>query len=477
MVYLELLVHVLFTLCLGYYFISAMQWYSYKLERVVLHFNRYDWHFYFFMIPIFIYYISGVYFLLYFFIIYIPTLFLWYRAIDKKLIFTPRIKRFFGFLALAIVFQDLLCFLNPNCLIYGVIFPLFFSYLASYLYEKILFYDFKKRASKKLLANPNLKVIAITASYGKTSIKNFLYEVLSQHYNVYKTPRSVNTLGGIIKDINENLDDDIVFYIVEAGARAKGDILEIAQFVQPHIAIVGQIGEQHIEYFKTLQNIRDTKMELLQSARLEHAFVHTSAHVKPEKHITFFGDHIEGIIPTLEGIDFDLIFDAKQYHFHANLLGAFNAQNLDVVIRTARYLGLDMETIQERIAHLSQVEHRLQKIEANGKIIIDDSYNGNLEGMVGSYELVSQYSGRKVIITPGIVESDEASNIKLANKIDAIFDLVIITSKINAKILAQHIQHTEKIILKDKGKIEKVLAENTQMGDLILFSNDAPTFM
>ena len=406
-----------------------------------------------------------------------PTLFLWYRAIDKKLIFTPRIKRFFGFLALAILFQDVLCFLSPNCLIYGVIFPLFFSYLASYLYEKILFYDFKKRASKKLLANPNLKVIAITASYGKTSIKNFLYEVLSKKNKVYKTPRSVNTLGGIIKDINENLRDDVAFYIVEAGARAKGDILEIAQFVQPHIAIVGQIGEQHIEYFKTLQNIRDTKMELLQSERLEHAFVHTSAHIKPEERITFFGDHIEHVLPSLEGIDFDLKLDDKSYHFHSKLLGAFNAHNLDVVIRCALYLKFKIEEVQKSIENISQVEHRLQKIVTNGKLIIDDSYNGNLEGMIGSYELVSQYEGRKVIITPGIVESDEKSNIALAKKIDEIFDLVIITSKVNSKILDANIIMSEKIVLKDKSRIEEVLSEHTKIGDLILFSNDAPTFM
>ncbi|MDX1808190.1 MAG: UDP-N-acetylmuramoyl-tripeptide--D-alanyl-D-alanine ligase [Sulfurospirillaceae bacterium] len=475
--YFDLFVHVFLVLSLGYYFISSMQWYSYRLERVIFHFNRYEWHFYFFIIPVFIYYISGNYFGIYFFLIYLPTLYLWYRKLDKKLIFTPRIKRFFAFLLLATIFQDILCFLSSECRIFGVILPLFLSYLASYLYEKILFYDFKKRAQRKLYANPKLKIIAITASYGKTSIKNFLYEVLSTKYKVYKTPRSVNTLGGIIKDINDNLSDDIDFYIVEAGARAKGDIQEIARFINPHISIVGQIGEQHIEYFKTLQNIRDTKMELIQSDRLEQAFIHESAMVKKEDNITFFGENIENIRSTLDGIDFDLLIDEKPYAFHSNLLGAFNAHNLDVVIRCALYLGFKIEETQKCIANISQVEHRLQKIEAGGKIIIDDSYNGNLSGMIGSYELVSQYDGRKVIITPGIVESDEKSNITLAKKIDDVFDLAIVTSKVNSKILDEHIVKTEKIILKDKSKIEEILSENTRVGDLILFSNDAPTFM
>ena len=142
MQYFYLFSHFIFIMALGYYFISAMQWYSYKIERVVLHFNRYDWHLYFFIVPVFVYYLSGFYFVFYLFILLLPTLYLWYRKLDKKLVFTPRVKRFFSFLILATIFQDSLCFMSSICEIYGVVMPLFFSYLASYLYEKILFYDF-----------------------------------------------------------------------------------------------------------------------------------------------------------------------------------------------------------------------------------------------------------------------------------------------------------------------------------------------
>ncbi len=456
---------------------SAMQWYSYKIERVVLHFNRYDWHFYFFIVPIFVYYISGLYFLFYFYLLLVPTIVLWQRKLDKKLIFTPRVKRFFAFLILATIFQDALCFLSTKCMIYGVFLPLFFSYLASFLYEKILFYGFKKSALTKLNSNKNLKIIAITASYGKTSIKNFLYSVISTKYRVYKTPRSVNTLAGIIKDINDNLSNDIDFYIVEAGARNRGDIDEIARFINPHICIVGEIGEQHIEYFKTLQNIRDTKMELLNSNRVEKSFVHASANVKKEPNMLIYGDEIKILNADLDGIDFELNIDKKTERFHTQLLGSFNANNLEVVILTALYLKISLSNIKQSIQKLQGVEHRLQKIEANKKMIIDDSFNGNLQGMLSSYELVSTYDGRKVIITPGIVESSENSNIKLANKIDEIFDIVIITGKTNQKILNQNIKKAQKIILQDKDKLQDILAEHTTAGDLILFSNDAPTFM
>ncbi len=456
---------------------SAMQWYSYKIERVVLHFNRYDWHFYFFIIPILVYYFSGIYFVYYFYILLIPTLILWQRKLDKKLVFTARIKRFFGFLALAVIFQDTLCFSSSKCAIYGIILPLFFSYLASYLFEKILFYDYKRKALAKLDSNKNLKIIAITASYGKTSIKNFLYEVLLSKYRVYKTPRSVNTLAGIIKDINENLSNDLDFYIVEAGARQKGDIDEIAKFINPHIAIVGQIGEQHLEYFKSLENIRNTKMELLNSNRLEKSFIHNSANVKPDKNMTIYAEKIKNIEADLSGINFLFLLNNEDINFHTKLLGSFNANNLEVVILVALYLGIDIENIKKSLENLQGVEHRLQKIEANGKIIIDDSFNGNLEGMLSSYDLVSTYNGRRVIVTPGIVESSEEANIKLAKKIDEIFDLTIITGKTNLKILNKYISRSEKLILKDKDNLQNILANHTSAGDLILFSNDAPTFM
>ncbi len=477
MQYLYLFLHLAFILTLGYYFISSMQWYNYKIERVVLHFNRYDWHLYFFIVPIFVYYLSGIYFGFYLFFLLLPTMFFWYKKLDKKLVFTSRVKRFFTFLILATIFQDLLCLLTERCMIYGVIMPLFFSYLASFLYEKILFIDFMKKATIKLNKNKNLKIIAITASYGKTSIKNFLYEVLSSKYSVYKTPRSINTLTGIIKDINENLDDKYDFYIVEAGARQRGDIDEIVKFINPHVAIVGQIGEQHIEYFKTLENIRDTKMELLNSNRLKKSFIHVSTNVKTDKNMTIYGGDIKDIKANLEGINFKIKIDKDYEYFHSKLLGSFNANNLEVVILTALYLGVDLKNIKESIEKLQGVEHRLQKIEANGKIIIDDSFNGNLQGMLNSYNLVSSYEKRRVIVTPGLVESSQKSNEELAKKIDEVFDLVIITGKINQKTLSQNIEKAEKIIVKNKDKLQDILAEHTFTGDLILFSNDAPTFM
>lgn len=470
-------VHLSFTLGIGFYFITAMQWYSYRVERIVFHYNRYDWHLYFFGLPLVGYYFLEGIFLYGFVVCFLGLLFMWQKKMDKKLVWTARVKRFFLFLVLATLFQDILCGFFTSCLKLGVIIPLAIAQLVSMIYEKMLFVSFKKEAQKKLMANSTLKVVAITASYGKTSIKNFLAQILTTKLNVYKTPRSVNTLGGIIKDINESLPEKCDVYIVEAGARARGDIDEIAKLVHPHIAVVGCIGEQHIEYFKTLENIRNTKMEIINSSRLERAFVHESAHIKATDIIVSFGSELSDIEANLNGLSFSIMLDGVKEHFTCKLLGDFNAINIAAAIHVARALGLSIEEIRTAVSTLEGVEHRLQKIEAGGKLIIDDSFNGNLEGMLSSYDLVAKHHGRKVIITPGIVESTEEANATLAQKIDDVFDLVIITSKANVKILDLHVKKAQKIILSDKSKLQETLAQQTNVGDVILFSNDAPSFI
>ncbi len=481
MIYKEIFIlisHILFTLSLGWYLITNLQWYNYKIDRVLFKHKRQTWHLFFFVIPIFAYYITGIYFWIYFYFALLPSYYVWQRKLDKKLVYTNRVKRFFLFLLLAVVFEDFLCLITHRCYIYGVILPLIAATIIGEIFERILFEGFKKEAKRKLHNMPELKIISVTASYGKTSIKNFLYQILKNSFKVYKTPKSINTEAGIIKDINTSLPDDTQIYIAEAGAREKGDIKKIVDILQNHYAIVGKIGPAHIEYFKTLENIRNTKMEIIEGKNIVKAYVHKSANISPNDKIRVFGDEIKEVNSSLNGLSFKIELNGKTEEFEAkNILGSFNAINITAAILMALEFGLDMDTIKKRVSKLSQVEHRLQKIELGGKLIIDDSYNGNLEGMILSYDLVSTYKGRKVLITPGIIESTKEANIELAKKIDKIFDIVIITGKANAVILMDYIKIPKKLLLSNKEKLQELLAKETKVGDLILFSNDAPAFI
>jgi UDP-N-acetylmuramoyl-tripeptide--D-alanyl-D-alanine ligase len=471
----------LLVFALGYYVESCMQWYAYSLSRVALHFNRPLWHLLFFAAPVAGYYAFGLLGLPWLVwalcVLYPLALATWMRGLDKPLAFTPRVKRFFGFL----LFSALFCGVVEGYVVgrLGVIAPLLLALLASWAHEKILFSGFIKDARRRLDEMSGMRIVTITASYGKTSIKNFLYHILGAKYECYKTPRSVNTLAGLVMDINTKLPKSTEIYITEAGARERGDIREIAELLRPDVAIVGQIGAQHIEYFKSLEAIRDTKMELISSPKLARAFVHTSARANPngDGRITIWGDEITFVEATLDGTRFGLMIDGAEEVFETKLLGAFNAANLAVCVLAALYLGMRSELIKAQIKSLPSVEHRLQRIDAGGKIILDDSFNGNFEGMSASYELARTHQGRKVLITPGIVESTAADNAALAAKADEIFELIIITGTTNLAVWDETIQRAQKVILRDKSQLTDTLAKLTKSGDLILFSNDAPTYM
>ena len=590
-----LIAHAAFILMLGFYLITCLQWFSYKPARIIFHFTKPAWHLYFLILPLAAYFgceiaaslcaakfgAASLYALhaakILIVAAYALALYFWQRGLDKKLVFTLRVKRFFAILAVC-VFSFNAAFYAAGSPILPIFLPLGAALAASFAYERAQAAKFKADARKKLAQVPSLTIIQITASYGKTSIKNFLYQILKNDFHCYKTPRSVNTLAGLVRDVNEALPADTQIYIAEAGARLSGDIAEITEFLAPQIVVVGEIGAQHIEYFKSIENIRKTKLEALTSARLKHAFLHSSTQKSADERVTIYDEGLEIHGADLDGIKFslslskdesgasgeistlhadtstaggegqgDLSLDAnsaiyaekdknygadfdkansiscaeqseqefyeqaaravsddkicsgkergaqeasneckisngrrelcERHEFFAPILGKFNAANLAACIKIARFLGLSADKIKSRVAHVGAVEHRLARLDAGGKIIIDDSFNGNLSGMLQSYELMRSYGGRKVIITPGIVESTREDNETLAAKIDEIFDLAIITGELNSEALQSKIDPKKTIVLKDKRDLQRVLSENTHSGDLILFSNDAPSFI
>lgn len=537
-----------FTLCLLYYTASAFQWFSYRLNRVLFHFAKPRWHLYFFVIPLAAFVVAAALFQSAFgvgavAVFYAGLVLFWSRGLDKKLVFTARVKRIFAFVLILFSFCWFLQFPAWVTPIFSIAFALIFSNASEALLAKY----YQQKALKQLKENRDLKIILITASFGKTSIKNFIFELLKQDFVCYKTPRSVNTLGGIVRDINENLPPNCQIYIAEAGARQTGDIKEITQFLQPQVVVVGQIGKAHIEYFKTLENIRNTKLEALQSRRLEAVFLHSSAlgltsggeascseanggevscneaarnealaqlakRLEGSKESNFatlfaaawqenlsksnlnlatsqnqpqmasvvvYDDQISAVKSSLDGLEFEVEFSRgeQKTRFCAPLLGAFNAQNIGVSLLVARHFGVSLSVLENAVKKLAGVPNRLALMRAGGKVIIDDSFNGNFDGMRESYALASQWAGRKVLLTPGLVEAERAQNEELAKLMNEVFDIVVITSELNYAVISPFVTKPQLVTLFEKHKMQEWLLENTRGGDLILFSNDAPSFI
>lgn len=476
----SMIIDILISLVSSFYFILNLQWYNYKLYRMFTKHHKRYFHLIFLLIPqILIHYLNSKLIkidnslaLFIMLVIYVALLSFWYHKVDKKLVYTSRVKYFF--IGMVIVSVGSNYFFHFR----AIFVLLIVAFIINIILMKIISIYYTKKAKNKLNRLKNLTIIGITASYGKTSIKNFLYEVLEHKYKVHKTPRSVNTLMGVVKDINENLTDDTEIYIVEMGARTRDDIKVLTQFVNQHYSILGEIGMQHIEYFKTLDNIKYAKSQVLHSKRLKRAFVHVSnTEVATNEKYILYGSNKEIIKSDLSGNSFSITLDGVTHTFTTNVLGRFQPTNIIPVILVARELGLNINDIKHYVADLHQVEHRLQKIVTESKIILDDSFNGNLNGMLEAIRLVQSYEGRSVIVTPGLVEATKSLNLRLAKSINSVFDLVIITGSLNREILDKNITKPKKIILTDKTELEKTLAEHTKADDLILFANDAPNFI
>jgi UDP-N-acetylmuramoyl-tripeptide--D-alanyl-D-alanine ligase len=470
------LANFIFVMSLGWYLITNLQWYDYRIERVVLRHHKTWWHMAYFVVPFILYYASGRYGI-FVVALYMPLLYLWHVRLDKKLVLTWRVKRFLILLTSITLLVNLLVVFKGFGNAFSVIFPLVLTYLLSWGIEKFLFLAYKKQAKQKIASMGDLTIICVTGSYGKTSMKNFIAQVLGQKFNVYATPRSVNTLGGIIRDVNESLPAHTQVYICEAGAREVGDIYAIAQLLHPQIVVVGKVGPQHLEYFKTLERIQRTKLEIIHSNRLKRAFIHTSVTDEPHEKVTFFGDDIHNLTATLEGIDFDLNVNGESRHFHTSVLGGFQSININAAILIASEMGMSSDEIVSAVEKLKSVEHRLERLDAGGKIILDDGYNGNIEGMLEGVRLCSLHGGRKVIVTPGLVESTEELNSELIRAINEVFDIAIITGQLNAAQFDKELTVPQKIMLSDKSQMVKTLGEVTKAGDIILFANDAPNFI
>lgn len=273
---------------------------------------------------------------------------------------------------------------------------------------------FVKSAKAKVDGMSNLKIIGITGSYGKTSVKNFVSALLGEKYNVLMTPHSYNTTMGVVRTINENLSPLHEVFVVEMGARQTGDIKEICDLVHPEAGILTSIGPQHLETFKTVENIVATKYELIDSVGDGKKFVNYDSELvksreKTENTITYGTDpacdyYAKDVKVTPRGSEFTLVTPKGEARLETRLLGRHNVVNLTGSAAVAIEYGVGLEDVKIAMRRIESIEHRLQIKNQPDCTIIDDAYNSNPEGAKGALETLKEFEGCRIVITPGMVE-------------------------------------------------------------------------
>lgn len=431
------------------------------------------------------------------------------EKIKKDLVFTKRIKRLVVTSTIIFIIPLVIYIFNYN---YGE-FLLFVSSLMTYLsyiiiyiakiintpIERFVYHYFEAKAKKKLKIMNNLKVIGITGSYGKTSSKNILNDILNIKYITRPTPKNLNTEYGLMITINNYLDKFDEVFIAEMGAYKKGEIKKLCNMVHPKYGILTTIGLQHLETFGSAENIVKTKFELIESLPDDGVAVlnmddpkQVSYEIQSKCKKIWIGiDNKEAdvyatnIEYSYKGSSFDVKFknDKNIYKFETKLLGSHNIYNILAGIALGKELNMSISDLQKGVSKVKPIESRLELRDYGYMYQINDAYNSNPIGAKVALDVLKLMPGTKVVVTPGMTElgekEKELNNI-FGSQIAQAADYVILVGEKRTKPIFKGIVETgydkEKIyVVNDVYDAYKLLQKiKTQNKIYALFENDLP---
>ncbi|MDE6588709.1 MAG: UDP-N-acetylmuramoyl-tripeptide--D-alanyl-D-alanine ligase [Paramuribaculum sp.] len=432
----------------------------------------------------------------------------------KPLVWTPRVKRLMTVMCLislivaaaaAAIFghRDLLTTL------FAITIALQGLYCASHLVtlsalfilgpvEKHINQGFIDDAKRILRSMPGLTIIGVTGSYGKTSTKHYLQRILSEKYDTLMTPGSFNTPLGVVRTVREHLKPYNEVFIVEMGAKNLGDIKEICDIVNPTIGIVTAVGPQHLESFKTIDNVCRTKFELIDALPadglgvINDDFAPAAARkVTNVPVVRYAVRDINGAQVTARDITYDAFGTTFTIagpdwvmRLRTRLVGECNISNLMAAVIVARHLGVPDEKIRIAVEHIEQVEHRLNlKRTPGGITIIDDAFNSNPTGSAMALDvLASMTGGKRIVITPGMIElgdRQEELNRDFGKKIASSVDVAIVVGHYNRDAILSGITEgglNESAVhaVESFSEAQELLTAIARQGDTVLYENDLP---
>ena len=430
----------------------------------------------------------------------------------KKLVITARIKRLIFTILVLFGIPVLLIFLNVNyarnvwimflvlsLMTYLNTMVVFIAKVINTPVEKCVYLHFKSMAQSKLKSMPNLKIIGITGSYGKTSSKRILADILNIKYNALPTPRNLNTYNGLIMTVNNHMDKFTEIFIAEMGAYVKGEIAGLCRLVKPKYGILTTIGTAHLETFGSQENIQKGKFELIESLPSDGFGIlngddplQVSYKLKNKVRIVWIGIdnkdvdvHASNIKCSNKGTSFDVTFkgDKKKYHFETKLLGKHNVYNILAAIACGKEFDIDNEDLIKAVAGVRPVEHRLELKRLGDFYMIDDAYNSNPVGCKRALEVLNMMPGTKVVVTPGMIElgdKEDEYNKAFGEQISGVADYVLLigekkTIPIKEGLLEKKFDKDKIIVFNDVRDAYPFISDLARSKEVYaLFENDLP---
>lgn len=422
-------------------------------------------------------------------------------------VWTPKAKLLYR---LAVILGVVLVFWLLQCSLIGAFLLAFGLYFNFYLllllawclirpYELVNRIRVKGLIKSKILSLTELRVIGITGSFGKTSTKMVLNQLLP---NSLMTPKSYNTLFGIWKVVDYELSDHFRCFICEMGAYKQGDVQEFCELTMPHIGLLTGINEQHLERFGSIENTIKAKFEITQHLRSGGTAIVNLDNAHVRKHLNLstaplIGYSIDGFseekclyvvsVSDWRVEDFQMHFTIqyKGEAFNAStaLIGRAHLSNILAAFTTATFCGQQPEAVLRAVATLRQVPHRLECRRSEGYTLLDNSYSSNPNGFRDSIDALSRFSGHKVLITPGLVElgaETEQVHQELGRLAATVCDeIVLVGDTDKTRALKKGISESDFSIdkiqtLKNRDEMLEYLRTKAHSGQVVLLENDLP---
>ncbi|GIV61313.1 MAG: Mur ligase [Rhodothermaceae bacterium] len=358
---------------------------------------------------------------------------------------------------------------------------------------------FKRRARRHLARRPDLTIVGVTGSYGKTSVKFIIAELLGQRYHVLATPGSYNTPMGICLVVNNQLRPEHQVLVLEYGIRHPGDIRELCAIARPDVAVITTVGVAHLETMGSIENIAQEKGSLI-------------THMKPggpvvlnvdDPRVAAMAERATGRVwrvsveghPNADITARDLQYgpdgttftvrdeEGHEAVFRTKLLGRHNVLNILLGVAVGRSMGLRLRQMAHAAARLQPVAHRLQLRQEGPITVIDDAFNSNPVGARNAVEILGRFTtGRRIIVTPGMIElgpRQEEENRLFGHHIAANVDLALLVGEAQTAPIREGLREAgfpdEKVrVVRSLFEAKDFLTTYLRPGDVVLYENDLP---
>ena len=368
--------------------------------------------------------------------------------------------------------------------------------------ERVIARKFLADATRRMGAYRG-RVLGITGSYGKTSTKYVVADLLSARYRVLKTPAGVNTTMGITRVIREELRDEHEAFVVEMSAYGPGEIREVCDVVRPTLGILTAVGVQHLERFGTPERIAEAKYELIAALPTgapavinadDAVCVRLAERARTDgKRVLLYGMGEGAARLAVRGTEFAvsargsrfrvITADGQTETFETKLLGRWNLSNVLAGIAAALEWGVPLAAMKPAVAGLVPAPRRLEIHEEGGVIRILDVANANPRGAEMALEVLSQFTGgSRILITPGMVELgpiEAEENRRFGEKAAPVCDYVVLVGAEQTRPIRQGLLDggfpADKVLTARQAQdVTEFLAGIVRPGDILLYENRLP---